>query len=411
MNPDMDRESQKEQSTSHAHMHKRSVRGVRYASPFIIFWELTRACMLACKHCRAKAMKKRHPKELTTDECFEVIQQLSEFETKPLIVFTGGDPLMREDLVDVIKHASRNGFRVAIAFSGTELASEEKLAELKKAGVARIAVSIDGGSEESHDRFRGVRGTFRMSLDVIEVAKDLGIPFQVNTTVTRENISELPEIASLCIKTDAVMWDVFFLVPTGRARVDMMPSPQQFEDILCWLYDLSKRTGLNIKSSAATHLRRIEAMRDRGEMPEVGELYRELMRSLPELEKLKSNEERKDDRIVAGFHGRSLSDGIRRASGITDGRGMLFISHVGEVYPSGFLPLATGNVRRREIRDIYLNSRIFRELQDPNKLKGKCGICEYRFICGGSRARAYALTGDYLEAEPCCIYVPSSKVE
>lgn len=371
--------------------------------PFIVFWELTRACMLACKHCRAKAIKKRHPDELTTEECFTVIDQLSEFNPKPLLVITGGDPLMREDVTDIVHYASMNGFRVAMAFSGTERATERKMIELKDAGVARVAVSIDGSDEQKHDNFRGVKGTFRMSIRAIENARRAGIPFQINTTVTRETLLDLPNIARLCIELGAVMWDVFFVVPTGRAKAEMMPTPQQFEDVLCWLYDVSRRTGLNIKSSAATHLRRIELMRERGEMPPVGQLYRRL------LEEIEGLPESSGGGIIAGGHGRSLStDGIRRAVGITDGRGMFFISHIGEVYPSGFLPISAGNVRERSVVDIYQKSEIFVNLQDPDKLKGKCGVCEYRRICGGSRARAYAVTGDYLEAEPCCIYIPKA---
>ncbi len=372
-----------------------------WRSPFIVFWELTRACMLACKHCRAKAVRKRHPDELTTEECFEVLRQLSLFEVKPLIVFTGGDPLMRDDVTEIVEEATRLGFRTAIAFSGTEKATVKRLKELKDAGIARIAVSIDGSNAEVHDSFRGLRGTFEMSLKVLENAKKVGLPFQVNTTVTRYNIHDLPNIAKLCFELDAAMWDVFFLVPTGRAGVDMMPTPQEFEDVLCWLYDVS-RLGMNVKSSAATHLRRIELMRDRGEMPEVGELYFELKSMLNDFPAGESR------RIVAGGYGRSMSDGIRRASGITDGRGMLFISHIGEIYPSGFLPIVAGNVRETSVVEIYANSKIFVDLRDPNKLKGKCGVCEYRFICGGSRARAYAVTGDYLAAEPCCIYVPKA---
>jgi radical SAM protein len=371
-------------------------------TPFIVFWELTRACMLACKHCRAKAIRRRHPEELTTEECFNVIEQLSEFSPKPLLIITGGDPLMRDDVTEIISHAAEKGFRIAIAFSGTEKATEERLRELKEAGVARVAVSIDGSDEEKHDSFRGVRGTFRMSMKAIENAKKAGLPFQVNTTVTRENIDDLPNIARLCLESGAVMWDVFFVVPTGRAKAEMMPTPQQFEDVLCWLYDLSKKTGLNVKSSAATHLRRIELMRDRGETPAVGELYYRLLERI-------ENFPEGEGMVVAGGHGKSLStDGIRRAIGITDGRGMFFISHVGEVYPSGFLPVVAGNVRKTSLKEIYYSSEVFVNLRDPDRLRGKCGICEYRKICGGSRARAYAVSGDYLAEEPCCIYMPNT---
>jgi len=379
--------------------------------PFIVFWEATRACLLACRHCRAKAQTKPHPDELKTDEGFELIDQLAEFgRPYPLLIITGGDPLMRGDLAEIIEYATSKGFRVAVAFSGTKLATEERIGMLAEAGVSRIAISIDGSTPEIHDHFRGRTGTFEVSLRIIDVAKDFGVPVQVNTTVTNYNVFDLPRIMRLCIEKEVILWDVFFLVPTGRAKPDMMPTAQEFEDILCWLYDVSKKTPLNVKSSAACHLRRIEYMRDRGIYDlKLGETYRRLMEDLERIRKEMglSGEEKE---IVAGAGGRSLADGIRRMTGITDGRGMLFVSHVGDVYPSGFLPVVAGNVRRESVKEIYMNSRVFRDLKDPNRLKGKCGRCEYRFICGGSRARAYAMTGDYLAQEPRCIYVPRGTV-
>ncbi len=369
--------------------------------PFIVFWELTRACMLACKHCRAKAQKKRHPDELTTEEAYKVVDQLREFgEPYPLLVITGGDPLMRDDVFDIIEYASKSGIRTAIAFSGTKLATKQRLEKLKEAGVARIAISLDGSTSEIHDYFRGVTGTFETSLEILEMAKEIGISRQINTTVTTFNMLDLPNIMRIGIDYEIALWDVFFIVPTGRAKVEYMPSSQEFEDVLNFLYDVSKLTPLNVKSSAATHLRRVEQMRDRGiyDLPH-GELYYKLRSKLEGFEA-------KPKEIVSGAYGRSLADGIRRMMGITDGRGMFFISHIGEVYPSGFLPIQAGNVREKSLKEIYMNSKIFVELKNPDMLKGKCGICEYRRICGGSRARAYAMTGDYLAEEPRCIYIP-----
>ena len=363
--------------------------------PHIIFWELTRACLLACKHCRAKAQTKRHSDELTTEEAYRVIDQILTFG-KPIIVITGGDPLMREDLLEIIEYATSKGLRVAVAFSGTKLATKRKIEKLKDAGVSRIAISLDGSNPEIHDHFRGKTGTFEISLKILEYAKDVGLSRQVNTTVTKYNIFDLPNIMKLCLDMDVTLWDLFFIVPTGRAKPDLMPSAQEFEDVLCWLYDVGKKTPLNVKSSAACHFRRIEYMRDRGLYNiKLSETYYKLKAKLDELKY-----DKKDNKKVE-------KDGIRRIVGITDGRGMLFISHIGEVYPSGFLPIVAGNVREKTLKEIYLNSPIFRDLRDPNKLKGKCGICEFRFICGGSRARAYAMTGDYLAPEPMCIYVPS----
>ncbi len=370
--------------------------------PFIIFWELTRACLLACKHCRAKAQKKRHPDELRTEEAFDVIEQIKDFgKPYPLIVLTGGDPLMRDDLFDIISYATGNGLRVAIAFSGTKLATKEKLRKLKDSGVSRVAISLDGSKAEIHDYFRGVSGTFETSLRILNMCKELEIPRQVNTTVTKFNVNDLPNIARICIEKDVTLWDVFFLVPTGRAKAEYMLSAQEFEDVLSWLYDVAKKTPLSVKSSAATHLRRIEFMRDNGIYDiELSKLYYDLLESIESLPKGESD-------IICGAKNRSLAmDGIKRMMGITDGRGMLFISHIGEVYPSGFLPIIAGNVREKALKEIYMTSKIFTELKNPDNLQGKCGRCEFRYICGGSRARAYAMTGDYLAPEPRCIYKP-----
>lgn len=373
--------------------------------PFIIFWELTRACMLACKHCRAKAQKKRHPDELTTEEIYNVVDQITEFHKPyPLVVFTGGDPLMREDVFEIVRYATSKGIRSAMAFSGTKLATEDRLKELKKSGIARIAISLDGSNPGTHDHFRGVTGTFETSMEILNMAKEMGISRQINTTVTNFNIRDLPKIMKIGIENEVALWDVFFVVPTGRAKEDYMPGSRDFEDVLNWLYDVGKLTPLNVKSSAATHLRRIEYMRDKGIFYRAGEMYLELK---TELEKIRKEMGLKpqDKEVVAGAHGRSLAkDGIQRRMGITDGRGMFFISHIGEVYPSGFLPIVAGSVRETTLKDIYMNSKIFQDLKDPNKLKGKCGKCEFRFICGGSRARAYAIYEDYLAPEPRCIY-------
>ena len=382
--------------------------------PFIIFWELTRACMLACRHCRAKAQRKRHPDELTTDEVFSTINQLAEFgQPYPLIVFTGGDPLMRGDIFEIVEHATQKGFRTAIAFSGTKLATKRRLEKLKDAGIARIAISLDGSNPEIHDYFRGVSGTFETSLEILRAARELEISTQINTTVSTYNLLDLPNIMRIGLENGVVLWDVFFIVPTGRAKTEYMPSAQEFEDVLCWLYDVAKETPLNVKSSAATHLRRIEYMRDNGIYElETGDLYHTLMGKLEEVREdldfnVDSDKESSEAKVVAGAHGRSMArDGIRRMMGITDGRGMFFISHVGEVYPSGFLPITAGNVRENTLKNIYMTSRVFVELKNPENLKGKCGRCEFRYLCGGSRARAYAMTGDYLAAEPRCIYRP-----
>ncbi len=367
--------------------------------PFIVFWELTRACMLACKHCRAKAQKNRHPNELNTEEAFNVIDMLCEFgKPYPLLVITGGDPLMRDDVFEIIEQASSK-MRVAVAFSGTPLATKDKVEKLKDSGAARVAISIDG-SKEIHDSFRGIKGTFETSMKIIDYANEVNLPVQINTTVTTFNLHNLPEMVKLCLEKKVVLWDVFFVVPTGRAKAEFMPTSQQFEDVLCWLYDVSRFTGLNVKSSAACHLRRIEFMRSRGVMPKTGELYSELISKLDKFDKGEEGEAQ-----IVSVNRSLVRGGIGGMMGVADGRGMFFISHVEEVSPSGFLPVVAGNVRRNTLVDIY-DSKIFKELKDPEKLKGKCGKCEFRYICGGSRARAYAVYGDYLAQEPRCMYSP-----
>ncbi|RLI83649.1 MAG: radical SAM/SPASM domain-containing protein [Archaeoglobales archaeon] len=356
--------------------------------PLIVFWEVTRACLLACKHCRAKAQKKPHPDELKLEECYDLIDQLRRLN--PLLIVTGGDPLMRSDLFDILEYA--DGMRVAIAFSGTKLATKDKLKRMHDLGISRIAVSIDGSNPEIHDHFRGKTGTFEMSMKIIEFAREVGLSTQINTTVTRFNIFDLPNVMRLCLDVGVDMWDVFFVVPTGRAKPELMPSARDFEDVLCWLYDVGRRTSLNVKSSAACHLRRIEIMRDSGtyNIPN-GRTYYELLKGLEGFE---------GEGMVVASRGLKL----KRIPGITDGRGMLFVSHVGDVYPSGFLPLKAGNIRERSLIEIYNESKIFIDLRDPERLKGKCGRCQFKEICGGSRARAYAVFGDYLMQEPKCIY-------
>lgn len=381
--------------------------------PFIIFWEVTRACLLTCKHCRARAQKKRHPDELDTEEVFKVIDQITEFgEPYPLVVFTGGDPLMREDIFEIVSYATSKGIRSAMAFSGTKLATEDRMKEIKKSGISRVAISLDGSSPEIHDYFRGISGTFDISMDILRMTKELDISRQINTTVTNFNIHDLPNIMNIGIENGVVLWDVFFVVPTGRAKTEYMPTSIQFEDMLNWLYDVGNQTPLNVKSSAATHLRRVEYMRDAGVYNrEPGKLYYELMEQLNNTVSNTNFTPDSKKAIVSGAHGRSLaSDGIKRSMGITDGRGMFFISHVGEVYPSGFLPLIAGNVRETTLKNIYMGTNIFKDLKDADKLKGKCGKCEFRYMCGGSRARAYAMSDDYLEAEPRCVY-PTGEVE
>jgi len=355
-------------------------------APVLVIWETTRACDLACRHCRAEAVPERHPLELSTDEAKRMMDAVRRFG-RPLFVLTGGDPLKRPDIVELVEYGTSIGLRVAMTPSGTPLMTESVLRDLRDAGLARLAVSLDGSTAAIHDAFRGVPGSYDWTIRMLLAARSLGLSTQVNTTVSRYNLDDFDALCSLMTELGIVLWSVFFLVPTGRARARDVASAEEFEAVFHKMYDLSRSAPFDIKSTAAPQYRRVILQRQVAE---------------------RRAGERTDAPVplTAGL-GFSLADGVGRARGVNDGDGFLFISHTGAIYPSGFLPLAAGNVRRDDLVEVYRYSPLFRQLRDRSLLKGKCGVCEYRDICGGSRARAYAVTGDYLEAEPYCAHIPA----
>jgi AdoMet-dependent heme synthase len=355
-------------------------------APFLVIWEMTQACDLACLHCRAEANPHRDPRELTTLEAKRMMEQVRGFG-RPLFVLTGGDPLRRPDVVELVAHGTALGLRMAMTPSGTPLMTEEVVRELADAGLSRLAVSLDGSTAAIHDRFRGVVGSYDWTLRMIRAARALGLSTQINTTVSRHNLDDFDNLCELMTELGISLWSVFFLVPTGRARAEDVASPEEFEFVFHRMYDLSKSAPFDIKSTAAPQYRRVILQR------QVAERRAGERGGVPEP-------------LTAGL-GFSLPDGIGRAKGVNEGNGFLFVSHTGELYPSGFLPVSAGNVREADLVDVYRHSELFRALRDPDRLKGKCGVCEYREVCGGSRARAYALTGDYLAAEPYCTHVPA----
>jgi radical SAM protein len=345
-------------------------------SPFTIAWEVTRACAYACIHCRADAQPRRDPDELDTDEATAMISALAEFGTRPILVLTGGDPLMRRDLFDLVRHADDRGLRVALTPTATALATPKRMREAREAGVRRVAFSVDGAEAATHDAFRGFAGSFERTLTGIRNAADAGLPLQVNTTVCATNRSELERLVPLLSEWEVVQWSVFFLIPTGRGSRLAMLSAAEHEQALTWLCDLAPTVPFDIKTTAAPQYRRVCHQRQRRSSG-------------------------------AGFR---FADGLDRpdqAKGVNDARGFMFISHTGEVTPSGFLPLSAGNVRSESAVTIYRDSNLFNQLRDPAQLRGKCGACEFRHVCGGSRARAYAVTGDYLASDPSCAYSPA----
>jgi AdoMet-dependent heme synthase len=357
-------------------------------NPFIVIWELTRACALKCLHCRAEAQYTADPRQLTHEEAKNLIDQVYDMDN-PLLVFTGGDPLMRDDLYTIADYAIKKGIRLSMTPSATPRVTKEAIEKAKQVGLSRWAFSIDGPNAEIHDSFRGVSGSFDLTMRSIEYLHQLQIPIQINTTISRYNIDYLDELAEMVKKLNTVLWSVFFLVPTGRGKADDMISPEQHEYVFNWLYDLSKKVNFDIKTTAAQHYRRvvIQRRKEENKAGNIGIDYEDALKT-------------------GSLH---TIDGLGRApKGVNDGNGFVFISHIGDVYPSGFLPIKAGNIRSEKLADIYRNSEIFQNLRNPDKYKGKCGVCEYRHVCGGSRARAYAVTGDYMESEPYCTYIPKA---
>lgn len=352
-------------------------------APFLVIWEVTQACDLACVHCRAKAQPARDPRELTTDEGFRLIDQVRAFG-QPLFVLTGGDPMKRPDIVEFIAYATERGLRTAMTPSGTALMTYKAVAMLKAHGLARLAVSLDGSSAEIHDAFRRVPGSFAWTMKCIEYARQLNLPVQINTTVTRYNLHDFDAMAALMAQLGIVLWSLFLLVPVGRGKKEDEITPQEYEALFNKLYDLSRVAPFDIKTTAAPHYRRVV-----------------LQRRMAEREGTAGTRD-------VGF---TTGDDIGRApKGVNDANGLVFISHTGDVYPSGFLPLSGGNIRDRSLVDIYRHAPLFRTLRDYSQLKGKCGYCEFREVCGGSRARAYAMTGNYLASEPYCVYRPKRRI-
>ncbi len=346
--------------------------------PFIAIWEVTQACDLACVHCRASAQPDRHPMELSTEEGKGLIDQIAAMDV-PVFVLTGGDPIKRPDLFELIGHARAKGVRVSLTPSATPLLTRDVIVRLKEAGLARLAVSLDGADAESHDAFRGMTGSFERTLNALRWANEIGLPTQVNTTFSRRNIGQIDAIVALMESLKITLWSVFFLVPTGRGKLNDLLNAEEFEQVFAKIHSLSIKASFDIKTTEAQH-------------------YRRFLLQQKVADKLSGAERFMHMKVV---------DSIGRAPrGLNDGKGFVFVSHTGEVYPSGFLPLTAGNIRNESLAAIYCESPLFRNLRDTSKLEGKCGVCEYKNVCGGSRARAYALTGNPFSEEPCCAYIP-----
>ncbi len=339
-------------------------------TPLVVIWEVTRACDLACFHCRASAQPQRHSRELTTVEGRKLIDDVAELDP-PIFIFTGGDPLKRPDIYELVEYAARKGLHPAMTPSATPLLNLDSLMSLKQAGLRRLALSLDGPTPALHDSIRGVTGSFERTLDAMYWANAIGLPVQINTTVSRRNIADLEQILAVIRNSRIVMWSLFFMVPTGRAEVADLPSPEEFERAFAEIYRLAQNAPFKVKTTEAQHYRRY--------------MLQQRPRKNP---------------------AESPDQGIPGILPVNEGKGFMFISHTGEVQPSGFLPLSAGNVRCASVTDIYRKSELFLKLRNTDNLHGKCGDCEFHGICGGSRARAYALSGDAFGADPSCAYVP-----
>lgn len=346
-------------------------------APFLVLWELTRACDLACQHCRAEACTDRNPGELSLEEGYEVLRQIKEMGTQ-LVVLTGGDPLKNPFVFDYIARGTQLGLRMTMTPSATPLLTRDAVARMAQSGLQRMAVSLDGPDALTHDRFRRVAGSFNCTWNAISAAHEHNLPVQINSTVCRSNMHQFDQMAECVAASGATLWSVFFVVPVGRASFDDELRAEEFEDVFVRMTKLAGTAPFDVKSTAAPHFRR----------------------------HLLQRKERGEGRIM-GLPGGAW----RAARGVNDANGLLFLSHTGEVYPSGFLPLSAGNIRLQSLSKIYRESDLFRSLRDAALLEGKCGRCEFKKVCGGSRARAYAFTGNYLAEEPCCAYQPQTHAD
>lgn len=349
-------------------------------APMMFYYEVTQACDLVCKHCRASAQPEAHPEELSAEQSRALIDQVSTFPKPPMLVLTGGDPLKRPDLFELVAHAASLGLHVALTPSATPLATRQAFERAKQAGVRALGISLDGADAPTHDAFRGWEGSFQRTMQMLADARAMELPVQVNTTITRRNVHQVDAMAELLESRGIAMWSVFFLVPVGRGVEETPIAPQQYEEVFARLWHHAQHRPFAVKTTEAPHYRRW--VLEQGGHPLAPERSRT------------DNSPQSPRRLH------------RAPLGVTDGKGVMFVGQTGDIYPAGFMPLCCGRFPEDSVVDVYQNHPVFRALREPDGFRGKCGMCEYRYVCGGSRARAFAVMGDPLESEPDCVYVP-----
>lgn len=346
-------------------------------APFLVLWELTRACALACKHCRAEAIIGRDERELSTEEACALLDHMRAEFGPCLIVLTGGDPLERPDILTLIRYGASLGLRMTLTPAATPALTQKRLWAVRDAGIARVAISLDGADRYTHDGFRQNEGTFARTMEALQWCREAGIETQINSSIGKHNQDQLDDLAEIVRWYGCRLWSVFLIVPTGRAERELLANARQHEAIYQRLADIGAEAPFDIKTTAGQPFYRVQAQRLQAEHPEL------------------SIEELNPQRF-----------GLRAPRGVNDGNGVVFIGHEGTVHPSGFLPIDCGTVRETPLATIYREHPVFRELRDPDLLVGKCGRCDYRRLCGGSRSRSYGLLGSHLASDPTCVYLP-----
>jgi len=404
--------------------HSSSSKSKEEFKPRLIFWEVTKGCNLRCIHCRATATELSSPTDLPTAKALDIIDQIAA-HSNPILVLSGGEPLYRSDIFQLARYATDKGLRVALATNGT-LVTKEVARMIADSGVKRVSISLDGADALTHDSFRGIPGAFEAALHGFRNLKEVGMSVQINTTIARHNADQLPRVLDLARTVGADALHTFLLVPVGCGvdiAADQMVPPEEYEQMLNWFYDQSLEGGIELKATCAPHYFRVVRQRRAAERRAAEAAGKSAPNGAPVADPKAIGP---IDMIMPGGTGISLrpqghpaghhtghpsghpNDMNAMTKGCLAGTGVCFLSHEGEVFPCGYLPAIAGDLRKEKFADIWANAKVFNDLRDTNNLKGKCGCCEFRNVCMGCRARAFAATGDYLDPEPFCVYEPKS---